>query len=180
MKIDAKEKGTVKDTEKNGNAKFSDGVVLRPMTAEDVGIVNEFFDAMGPESRAMFNRADYQRKWALRFCGQPDAKPVRRYWLAEYDGKMAGFVFLYDWNTTIPGLGIGVRDDLKGMHLGDLLMEHASQAARSAGKGGIRLTTHVANLGGQMLYEKKGFHCMGQARDPLEVFYLLWFEDGSV
>ena len=34
---------------------FSDGVLLRSMTAEDVGRVNEFFDGMGPESRAIFN-----------------------------------------------------------------------------------------------------------------------------
>lgn len=156
---------------------FSDGVLLRPMTAEDVGRVNEFFDAMGPESRAIFNRADYQRRWALKYCKAPDAKPVRRYWLAEYEGKMAGFVFFFDWNTTIPGLGIGVRDELRGLHLGSRLMDCAIKEARDAGKGGIRLTTHTANLRGQMLYEKKGFRCMGQANNPLEVFYLLWFED---
>ena len=156
------------------------GIVLRPMTKADAGIVNEFFDAMGPESRAIFNRTDYQRKWALRFCENPNAKPVRRYWLAEYEGRMAGFVFLFDWNTGIPGLGIGVRDDLQGLHLGDRLMDLAIEEARRAGKGGIRLTTHVANLRGQMLYEKKGFKCMGQATNPLEVFYLLCFEDETV
>lgn len=165
---------------KNEKTELLDNVVLRPMTAGDVGIVNEFFDAMGPESRAIFNRADYQRKWALRFCTNPNAKPVRRYWLAEHEGRMAGFVFFFDWNTGIPGLGIGVRDDLKGLHLGSRLMDLAIGEARHAGKGGIRLTTHVANLRGQMLYEKKGFKCMGQASSALEVFYLLCFEDEDV
>ncbi len=154
---------------------FLNGIVLRPMEAGDVGIVNEFFDAMGGESRALYNRTDYQRKWALKYCNEQD--PTRRYWVAELDGKMAGFVFLFDWNTTIPMLGIGVRDDLKGVHLGGRLMDYAIEAVKSAGKGGIRLTTHIANLRGQMLYEKKGFKCMGQANNPLEVFYLLWFKD---
>ena len=90
---------------------------------------------------------------------------------------MLGFVFLTDWNTTIPALGIGVRDDLKGMHLGSRLMDLAIDEVKRAGKGGIRLTTHIANLRGQMLYEKKGFRCMGQYTNGLEVFYLLWFED---
>ena len=160
---------------KEKNTAFLERAVLRPMMSEDKELVNEFFDAMGAESRAMFNRTDYQRKWMLKYCAKQD--PSQHYWLAESDGKMLGFVFFHQWNTTIPMLGIGVRDDLKGMHLGGRLMDYAIEAAKEAGKGGIRLTTHVANLRGQMLYEKKGFRCMGQANNPLEVFYLLWFED---
>ena len=150
-------------------------VSFRAAVAEDEEIVNEFFDAMGAESRSLFNRTDYQRKWMLKYCAKQD--PTQRYWLAELDGKMAGYVFFHHWNTTIPSLGIAVRDDLKGMHLGSRLMDFGIEQVKLAGKGGIRLTTHVANLRGQMLYEKKGFRCMGQANNPLEVFYLLWFED---
>ena len=160
------EKGSVQGAE--------DGVILRAMRAKDTALVNEFFDSMGAESRALYNRTDYQRKWALKYCARQD-DPTRRYWLAERDGKMLGFVFLADWDTTIPSLGIGVRDELKGMHLGSRLMDLAIEEVKSAGKGGIRLTTHIANLRGQMLYEKKGFRCMGQYTNGLEVFYLLWF-----
>lgn len=155
-----------------------DGVIIRPMTAGDVGIVNEFFDAMGADARALFNRTDYQRKWALKYCANPN-RSTHRYWVAELEGKMAGFVFLSEWNTTIPSLGIGVRDDLWGLHLGSRLMDRAIEEVKLAGKGGIRLTTHVANLRGQMLYEKKGFKCMGQYTNGLEVLYLLWFADGK-
>ena len=154
-----------------------DGICFRAFTAEDVTLVNEFFDAMGGESRALYNRTDHQRKWALKYCGKLD--PTRRYWMAEKDGKMLGFVFLADWDTTIPLLGIGVRDDLKGMHLGSRLMDLAIDEVKRAGKGGIRLTTHIANLRGQMLYEKKGFKCMGQYTNGQELFYLLWFRDGA-
>ena len=155
-----------------------DGAIFRALTEKDIALVNEFFDSMGGESRALYNRTDYQRTWALKYC-QRQNDPARRYWMAEKDGQMLGFVFLADWNTTIPMLGIGVRDDLKGMHLGSRLMDLAIEEVKKAGKGGIRLTTHIANLRGQMLYEKKGFRCMGQYTNGLEVFYLLWFEDGE-
>ena len=151
----------------------SQEVVIRPMAGGDETLVNEFFDAMGSEARALYNRTDYQRKWALRYCAKQD--PARRYWMAILDEKMVGFVFFNDWNTTIPALGIGVRDGLWGLHLGSRLLDYAIEQVRNAGKGGIRLTTHVANLRGQMLYEKKGFRCMGQYTNGQELFYLLWF-----
>ena len=163
--------------EKKSGAALSQEVSIRAATIEDVEIVNEFFDAMGGEARSLFNRTDYQRKWTLKYCKSQD--PTQRYWLAVLDGKMVGYVFFHYWNTTIPSLGIAVRDDLQGMHLGSRLMDFAIDEVKHAGKGGIRLTTHIANLRGQMLYEKKGFRCMGQYTNGLEVFYLLWFEDES-
>ena len=163
----------------NGKAeRTADGICFRALTFEDTALVNEFFDAMGGESRALYNRTDYQRTRALKYCNRQN-DPTRRYWMAEQDGKMLGFVFLTDWDTTIPALGIGVRDDLKGKHLGSRLMDLAIDEVKRAGKGGIRLTTHIANLRGQMLYEKKGFKCMGQYTNGLEVFYLLWFRDDA-
>ena len=150
-------------------------VVIRAMGAGDERMIHAFFDAMGAESRALFNRTDYQRKWALGYCSKPAR--AKRYWIAVLDGKMAGFVYFNDWDTMIPSLGIGVRDDLKGQHLGSRLMDFAIAEAKNAGKGGIRLTTHVANLRGQVLYEKKGFRCMGQYTNAVELFYLLCFAD---
>ncbi len=148
---------------------------IREMKHGDEGLINEFFDNMGYESRAFFNRTDYNRKGALRYCNSPD--PTRRYWIAEYDGKMAGYVFFMDYNTSIPCLGIAVRDDLQGLHLGTTLMTFAINHIKEAGKGGIQLTTVFANLRGQMLYEKMGFKCMGQYKNGQEFFYLYRFTD---
>ena len=44
--------------EKNeGNAQV-DGAIFRALTEKDIALVNEFFDAMGGESRARYNRTD--------------------------------------------------------------------------------------------------------------------------
>ena len=152
-----------------------DDIVFREAKSGDEMLVNAFFDSLGAESRALFDRTGYNRNKMLAFCKKYDA--TKRYWVALMDEKIAGIVFFAYWNTTIPSLGIAVSDDVKGKHLGSRLMDLAIENARSARKGGIRLTTHFANLRGQMLYEKKGFHCMGQYTNGQEFFYLLWFED---
>ena len=82
---------------------------------------------------------------------------------------MAGYVFFLDWDTGVPELGIAVRDDLQGQHLGKKLMTYAIESAREHGKGGIYLTTHTANLRGQALYESVGFTCMGLTKNGTEL-----------
>ena len=162
-----------RDAKKN-DAKSCSDIVIREMITEDERLVKEFFETMGGESRALFNRGDYNRRRTLKYCANQN--PQSRYWIATLDEKMAGYVFFTDWNTTIPELGIAVREDLWGKHLGSRLMDHAIEEAKKAGKGGIRLTTQMANLRGQVLYEKKGFKLMGQYKNAVELFYLLWFE----
>lgn len=159
----------------NADAKKWESLLMRETEAGDAEKVNEFFDAMGAESRALFNRGNYNRQALLKQCTEPD--PTYRYWLALRDGQMLGYVFLAHWNTGVPILGIAVRDDLKGMRLGGYLMDYAIEKAKAAGKGGIFLTTHIANIRGQVLYESRGFECMGTYRNAKELFYLLAFKD---
>ena len=148
-------------------------ITLREIHAGDEMLIEEFFDALDPVSTALFNRRNYNRRGVLRFCAKPD--PNRRYWMAELDGKMAGYVFFLDFNTSIPELGVAVRSDIQGMGLGTHLVDFAQKTARECGKGGIQLTTHVANLRGQMLYENMGFVCMGSCKSGTELFYLYRF-----
>ena len=148
-------------------------ILFRDMKSEDETLVNEFFDAMGAESRALFNRQDCNRQGALSYCAAQDS--AHHYWIAIIEGKMAGYVFFAEWNTGVPCLGIAVRDDIKGKHLGSRLMDFAIEKAKAAGKGGIRLSTQFANLRGQVLYENKGFQCLGIYRSMGELLYLLPF-----
>lgn len=152
---------------------FLKRISLRQMGAGDEASINSFFDRMGGESRALFNRRDYNRRGALKQCARPD--PTRRYFVAEYEGEMVGYVFFLDFNTSIPQLGLAVRDDLAGKGLGGYLVDFAIDAVKKAGKGGIQLTTHVANLRAQVLYEKKGFTLVGTAKNGTEFFYLYRF-----
>ena len=158
----------------NVNKELVESINIRPIEAGDEALIEIFFDRMGGESRALFNRRDYNRRGVLKFCARPD--PTRRYFIAERGGEMAGYFFFMDWNTMIPEIGIAVRDDLAGKGLGTHLMSRAIEMAKSAGKGGIRLTTHTANLRGQTLYESAGFTCCGLCKNGTELFYLLNFK----
>lgn len=157
------------------NTEITHRLSFRAVTAEDEGVINEFFDAMGGESRALFNRRDYNRNGVLKYCRRPD--PTRRYWLAELDGRMAGYVFFLSFDTSIPELGLALCDDLQGQHLGRELVAFAQNEAHACGKGGILLTTHVANVRAQALYEAMGFVCMGTCKNGTELFYLYRYRE---
>ena len=154
----------------NLNKQLTEKLVLREVSANDEKIIGEFFDAMGAESRSLFNRRDFNRRGVLKFCARPDEN--RKYVLALLDGKMAGYYFFLDWKTGIPELGLAVRDDLRGMGIGTYLLSLAKDEASNAGKGGLQLTTHVANLRAQTLYESAGFVNKGLCKNGSELFYL--------
>lgn len=145
-------------------------LVIRPFRQDDRGMVEEFFEQMGGESRAFFNRGDGNRKTALRFFSEHPENIL--YFLAERKGLMVGYVFLYEMDRSVPWLGIAVREEYKGCHVGRQLMDYAQNCAKEYGKGGILLTTHVSNIRGQALYERSGYERMGMHTSG-EVLYLL-------
>lgn len=147
-------------------------IKIRKFEPDDQKLVIEFFDQMGGETRAFFNRNGGNRKTAMRFFEEAPQNTV--YFLAEHQKKMVGYVFLWDMDTAIPWLGIAVSDAFKGMHLGRKLMGFAEGYARQEGKGGILLTTHVANFRAQALYERSGYCQMGRHTSG-ELLYLLRF-----
>ena len=145
----------------------------RELTDGDEALVNAFFDAMGGESRAMFNRRDYNRRRALKYCSKKD--PSRLYFGVYQDKNLIGIVFFLDFNTAIPELGLAILDSLSGQGLGAQIAEFAIEKARESGCGGLFLTTHTANVRAQALYEKLGFKLIGPCKDSTELAYLLRF-----
>ena len=152
-----------------------ENITIRSMTNTDEAAVCEFFDAMGGESRAFFNRMNTNRKHAVSFCQTPSQK--RRYFIAELDGKAVGLVFFLDWNTKIPELGVAVRDEYQGNGIGKKLVRFAVDLAKESDKGGIILTTHIANIRAQALYEELGFSCLGTYKNAKELIYILRYTD---
>ena len=151
-----------------------EGILIRPFEMSDRALVASFATQMGGETRAFFDRNGGNSNAALGFFeGRDENRHVMR-WLALADGVMVGYVFLWDLDRTIPWLGICVAEDFKGRHLGRLLMQTAEAHARSCGMGGILLTTHLANIRGQGLYERCGYERMG-VHESGEVLYLLRF-----
>ena len=146
---------------------------IRLFKPEDADKVQSFFDELGGESRAFFNRNDGNRNGAMQFFQGQDKAALR--WLVLHEQRMVGYLFLWDLDRSIPWLGIAVADDFKGRRLGRRLMQYAEDYVRKNGYGGILLTTHVANLRGQGLYERAGYQRLGIHLDG-EVLYLLRFD----
>lgn len=149
-----------------------DGITIRHFEAKDKDIVWDFFGQMGGETRAFFDRNNGNRDMAMKFFDNT-AKDTN-YFLAEYEGKMVGYLFLWDMDRTVPWLGIAVHEEFKGKQIGRKLMLFATDFVRSKNKGGILLTTHVANLRGQALYERVGYERLGMHHTG-EILYLLRF-----
>lgn len=148
---------------------YEDGVVIRPFEAADEPLVRDFFAGLGGMSRALFDREDYNSKRALS-CFTPQAPAHNDPFLAEKDGVMIGYVYLWATDTTVPWLGICIADRFQGAHLGRRLLAFAEEYAKSLGCGGIRLTTHMANARAQGLYARMGYEYMGIATDGEQLF----------
>ncbi|MCL2352665.1 MAG: GNAT family N-acetyltransferase, partial [Firmicutes bacterium] len=98
---------------------------IRPFDKQtDKPLVEAFFAQMGGESRGFFNRGRGNEYSALAYFS-PEGRPNTAYFLAEDNGRMAGYVFLWDLDKSVPWLGIAVAEDWKGRHLGRELMARA-------------------------------------------------------
>lgn len=149
-----------------------ENMIIRDFMPSDKELVTAFFDQMSGETRAFFDRADCNRRTAMKYFAGGGQN--MKYCLAECGGKMAGYVFMWDLHTMIPWLGIAVAEEYKGKHLGRRLIAHMADYAREKGRGGILLSTHVANISAQSLYERTGFIRLGM-QSGSEALYLLRF-----
>ena len=150
---------------------------IRPFEKSDISKIEAFFDQMGAETRKFFNTNDVNRNFALKFVTEKNKSIIR--WLAEDDGVMVGYVFLWDIDTTLPWLGIAVHDHYKGKGLGKRLIAHAHEWATANNKGGVILITAESNERGQRLYESMGyeFHGIHPSGERLYIKRFIAFED---
>ncbi len=142
-----------------------DQAKIRVLEKNDVQLVLEFFDQMAGDTRAMFNRGDVNRIRALKHLCSPenDAQIHFAAVVNNPDGTeiIVGYVFLWDIDKKIPWLGIAVREDWKGHHLGRRLLSHIDEWAEPQGYGGLMLTSVPANIRAHSLYVRMGFEYMG-------------------
>ena len=153
---------------------------IRKFEIQDKNLVVEFFDQMGGESRSFFNRNDGNRNDALSYFDKNGHEPYKVRFLSSVindDGKeiMTGYVFAWDMYTSIPILGIAVREEYKGKGLGRLLIKYLTDYLKSNNYGGVMLTTSFANVRGQSLYTRMGFEHIGTHVSG-EMLYILRFK----
>ena len=154
--------------------------LIRNFSLEDKELVIEFFEQMGGESRAFFNRGDGNKNNALAYFRQNGTEPNAVRFLSSVkaeDGKeiMTGYVFAWDMSTGVPTLGIAVREEYKGQGLGRLLMSYLINYLKEKNYGGVMLTTSFANVRGQSLYTRMGFEHIGTHTNG-EMLYILKFD----
>ena len=142
-----------------------EAVTIRQLVPADLAMVLEFFDQMAGDTRAMFNRNDVNRIRVMEHLGrtQDDHQIHFAAVVKNVDGteKMVGYVFLWDLDKKLPWLGIAVREDWKGHHLGRKLLAHLDDYAQPRGYGGLMLTSVPANVRAHSLYERMGFSYYG-------------------
>ena len=149
-------------------------VEIRLIQMDDKERLIYFFAQMAPDSRSFFNRHNGNLNWAMRFFEGTDRQDMCR-WIASDGDEMVGYVFLWDIDTMIPWLGIAVAERMRGKHFGQALIETAVSWCREQHKGGILLTTHMANVRAQTLYERCGFERLGVHSASNELLYLKRF-----
>ena len=149
-------------------------LIIRPFEKDDRPLVEDFFANLGEEGTFFFNGGGINEKPALAWFDGKSRENA--YFMAQYQGKMIGFLVFHDYHWKTPWLGIALREDAKGMHLGTQLMAFAESYAREHGKGAIILTTHVKNVRGQALYKKSGYTHLG-VHTTGELLYIRYFED---
>ena len=153
---------------------------IRNFKIGDRELVLEFFNQMGGETRAFFNRGDGNQNDALSYFDKNGVEPDRVRFLSSVtddDGKeiMTGYIFAWDMQTHVPILGIAVREEYKGQGLGRVLIKYLADYLQAQNYGGVMLTTSFANIRGQALYTRMGFEHIGTHTSG-EMLYILRFK----
>lgn len=154
-------------------------VKIRSLCRNDIKMVMEFFDQMAGDTRAMFNRNDVNRIRVMEHLSRMNDDHQVHFAATVMDSgcneKMVGYVFLWDLDRRVPWLGIAVREDWKGHHLGRLLLKHIDNYLEPKGYGGVMLTSVPANIRAHSLYARMGFEYFGVYPDS-EFLYVKRYE----
>ncbi len=101
---------------------------------------------------------------AAKFIQNLDTKR-ERCWIAEKDGEIVGSVFLVKHTKTVAKLRLLlVEPSARGLGIGKRLVEECVRFARQAGYRQITLWTQSSLLAARGIYEKSGFHLVGQKK----------------
>ena len=150
-------------------------LVFRPMARSDRDEIQRFYNDMSGQSAAFFNVNHGNERRTMEFF--ENGKPDHRFFVAADGERIAGLLFIWDIDRSLPWLGIAVRDDYQGRGVGSFLLRNLFDLLQNKGYGGLILRTAKSNTGAQRLYEKTGFERMGEHPSG-ELLYIKRFEAG--
>ncbi|MEW6360092.1 MAG: GNAT family N-acetyltransferase [Planctomycetota bacterium] len=138
-------------------APMSDATV-RPMVEGDAPALQLFYNTLPCETRRVFRPAGWNM--SLERCRKIVSDHLDGAWydlVVEVGGRIVGWAFLSRMESDMPGLGIGLAEELCGQGLGRKLMEQLIAEGRRRGKKGLVLSYVQDNERAGRLYESLGF-----------------------
>ena len=138
---------------------------VRPLDAGDAVALRRFNAGLSAATRSLFLPHAYDEITLARHIERSRRGRDRAYLAFDEDGAVAGYAFLWEFDQSVPLLGVGLADSWQGRGLGEPLMQRLIDDARTAGCAGIELTTLPTNERAFRLYRRVGFESIGEVKN---------------
>lgn len=155
--------------------KLKDGreVILRPLRKEDLDLLVDFFLNIGEETVKYFHPFPFTKEQAEKIIKELDYNkffPIIA--IDRGTNRIVGIVYLSPfYENCIANLGIGLRQDYRGLGLGSHLMSFIIELAKKRKVKEIRLSVYADNCRAIALYCKYGFEVYEVRKKAV---YLKW------
>jgi ribosomal-protein-alanine N-acetyltransferase len=106
-------------------------------------------------------RTAYAYPWSERFFRQEMQVECARSFLAEHDGRIAGYILFWLLPGAIDIHNLAVHPDFRRRGLGRSLLENVITVARNRASSKVTLEVRKSNATAQRLYESVGFTVRG-------------------
>ena len=141
-------------------------VTARRLAAGDRERLQQFDRELSEETRLLFPPHSYDDETVDEYIRRNE-RGDDVIFIAEYEGKVVAYFFLWYASRPTCLLGIGITDAFQGVGLGRQLMEILIEAGREAGCEAIELTTAPENERAFVLYQKCGFEYLGDVENQM-------------
>lgn len=143
--------------------------LIRKLRPGDSSLLKEFLASLSPKTIRLFSFYPLPEDYPDRFVNRKDITCF----VAELNGKIAGYVWWEPDSAPIPTIAICVQDEYQGNGIGKRLLRKLIREAKMRKKKGLRLTVREDNEIAISLYRKVGFRTIGAYRDSKGTNYLM-------
>ena len=141
-------------------------VSVRRLVQGDREKLQQFDRGLSEETRFLFPPHAYDNETVDEYIRRNERGDDIIY-VAEHDGEIVAYFFLWYASRPTCLLGIGITDAFQGVGLGRQLMEILIESARHNGCDAIELTTAPENDRASALYEKCGFQYLRDVENQM-------------